>query len=227
MDVGSPFPGRWSSLFRDRPPTTFSLFRNRPAVYSETDQQFMQKPTTPCSRRVHAVCTPFTRRVNQVTDELCGLLAPVTASLGIVLIELHHRLPLQTVTDRFHRCWLAPVTASLGSTPSGDGSRKTGCRFQHRFPCRRQLFHKFTASHTATTAPSSRLSAPANRRRTRQASLGPTRRAHSSKGCRYRPLPTVVTVACLWGPQDELTPRRGAGSRAAVRRGRRGTPGRT
>ena len=226
MDVGSPFPGRWSSLFRDRPPTTFSLFRNRPAVYSETDQQFMQKPTTPCSRRVHAVCTPFTRRVNQVTDELCGLLPRVTASLGSVLIELPQPA---AVTDRYRPCspLLAPVTASLGSTPSGDGSRKTGCRFQHRFPCRRQLFHKFTASHTATTAPSSRLSAPANRRRTRQASLGPTRRAHSSKGCRYRPLPTVVTVACLWGPQDEFTPRRGAGSRAAVRRGRRGTPGRT
>ena len=211
----------------------------------------MQKPTTPCSRRVHAVCTPFTRRVNQVTDELCGLLPRVTASLGSVLIELPQPA---AVTDRYRPFppLLAPVTASLGSTPSGDGSRKTGCRFQHRFPCRRQFiashtatkapssrktgcrfpcrrqfFNTFIASHTATTAPSSRLSAPANRRRTRQASLGPTRRAHSSKGCRYRPLPTVVTVACLWGPQDELTPRRGAGSRAAVRRGRRGTPGRT
>ena len=211
----------------------------------------MQKPTTPCSRRVHAVYTPFTRRVNEVTDELCGLLPRVTASLGSVLIELPQPA---AVTDRYRPFppLLAPVTASLGSTPSGDGSRKTGCRFQHRFPCRRQFiashtatkapssrktgcrfpcrrqfFNTFIASHTATTAPSSRLSAPANRRRTRQASLGPTRRAHSSKGCRYRPLPTVVTVACLWGPQDELTPRRGAGSRAAVRRGRRGTPGRT
>ena len=211
----------------------------------------MQKPTTPCSRRVHAVCTPFTRRVNEVTDELCGLLPRVTASLGSVLIELPQPA---AVTDRYRPFppLLAPVTASLGSTPSGDGSRKTGCRFQHRFPCRRQFiashtatkapssrktgcrfpcrrqfFNTFIASHTATTAPSSRLPAPANRRRTRQASLGPTRRAHSSKGCRYRPLPTVVTVACLWGPQDEFTPRRGAGSRAAVRRGRRGTPGRT
>ena len=85
-------------------PRALSVIRYGQSI-SRALEQFIQKPTTPCSRRLHAVCAPFTCHVNEVTDELCGLLPRVTASLGSVLIELHHRLPLQTVTDRFHRCW--------------------------------------------------------------------------------------------------------------------------